>query len=171
MSKKSDYLEFFSQAVKMLNSTGNRLAKINMVLVMLIDHLNIRNPVILIRDNVTNTYTMELAPELTQGEMNLASEKLGNFISRRQRRFYFEQMHLGKEAADIPLAPPVGAAHDSMALVSFPVMGQDKSVPLGILMGFVVDGGPVAEKAKAMKILAPDILSSANQALSDGDQE
>jgi len=154
MSSQPDYLEFFVQAGKMLGSTGNRLAKINMVLVMLTDYFGIRNPVLLIRDSVINSYNIELAPELTQEELGKASEQFGAFVSRHKRRFAYEQMLFGREAAEMPLTTPVDIADRRMAFFSCPIVGQDKSLQTGILTALIANDGSVTHKAKLLKVLA-----------------
>ncbi len=154
MSSETRYLEFFVQAGAMLGSTGNRLAKINMVLVMLTEFFNIRNPILLIRDSVTNSYNMELAPELTLEELNSANDQIGAFISRHKLMFDYQQALFHQDSRDIPHALPQDIIDQQMAFISCPIIGQDKSMQTGILIAYVDAGKPLTEKAKLLKALA-----------------
>jgi len=154
VSSKDTYLEFFVQAGRMLGSTGNRLAKINMVLVMLIDYFNIRNPVLLIRDSVTNSYYIELAPELDQEELTRANQQVAIFLSRYKRRFDFEQILFTREANEIPIMLPQNIDGEQMAFISCPIVGQDKSLQTGILMAYVNPEELIDEKTKLLRALA-----------------
>ncbi|VAX16845.1 Nitrogenase (molybdenum-iron)-specific transcriptional regulator NifA [hydrothermal vent metagenome] len=156
MSQETNYLDFLVQTEKMLRSTGNSLSKINMVLLMLLDYFRtgIRNPVLLVRDNVNNRYNIELAPELTQDERTKANESLASITSKYPRRFAYEQVLFAKEAKSVPITLPEDLIDNEMAFVSIPLGGQEKSSQTGILIAYISADNRLAEHVKLLKALA-----------------
>lgn len=156
MSADKHYLDFLVQTEKMLRSTGNSLSKINMVLMILLDYFSdsIRNPVLLVRDNISNRYNIELAPELTQEERTKANEALASLIARHPRRFTYEQILFAVEAKTIPIPTPENLPDKEMAFISIPLGGQNKSPQAGVLIAYICADHLLSEKVKLLKTLA-----------------
>lgn len=151
---KVDYLDCLAKAGKLLNSTGNRLIKINTVLTMLIERAAIRNPVLMIRDKVTGRLNIELAPEMTEDERNDLNKSFGDYISRFPYRFAYELILSPDEAENIPFLQPERAGADESVFISRPIMGQDKNISLGLMIAFIKLGDDVKEKIKLLNVIA-----------------
>ncbi|MGK7346836.1 MAG: sigma-54 interaction domain-containing protein [Candidatus Nitrospinota bacterium M3_3B_026] len=148
-----DYFDFIAQAGKLLRSTGSRLVKINMVLSMLLDTFSIRNPILLVRDNVTGDFNIELAPELTEQESSRASRELCEYISRYPHQFAYEHMLFPDEARSIPVIIPEVIEEGYSIFVSIPIYGRDKGFYFGVLIAFLRGDEQIKERAKLLSVM------------------
>jgi len=151
---RTDYLDFLAQAGKLLNSTGNRLVKINLILTMLLEQFAIRNPILLVRDNVTGEYNIELAPELTEQESNTANHRLCEYIHRFPHRLSYELILFPEEAQTIPIVMPEQMIGEYSMFVSCPARGAANAAPLGIFLAFIQGNDKVKERIKLLNVIA-----------------
>ncbi len=157
------YLDFLARAGKILNSSGDLMPKINNILIMLTEFFSIRNAMLLIRDNVACKYNIELSPELTEMEQKQANELISAYLSRFSWRFEYPMILYPDEAKELPLLYPEGLKEDFIALVSCPITGQTKNIPLGILFAFVKDASLLSDQIKILKILS-DMMGASLEA-------
>ncbi len=132
-------LTLMNQISRVLNSSGDLMRNLNMVLIMLKEYLPIRNPCLLINDHVVNRYFIDLAPEISEDEKNLWNRKVSE-AKGRSPLDYFQEMVLYPEEPDTLKLPCLEDVRlNYVARVIQPVVFQRQGLPLGILSIVVMD--------------------------------
>ena len=132
-------LTLINQISRVLNSSGDLMRNLNVILIMLKEYLPVRNPCLLINDQVVNRYFIDLAPEISEDEKNL-----WNLRATEQQRTspmtYFQEMVLYPEEPDVlqlPCLPETSSNH--IARVIQPLTFQRQGLPLGVLSLMVMN--------------------------------
>jgi len=151
---KTNYLDFCISAGNILRSSGSYLKKINMVLIMMIEYFSLRNPILIIHDTVTNKESIELAPELTQDELNGAKRMLNEYILSAPHTFFHKLILSPEEAGKIPLVLPEALKNNFEVFVSYPITGRNNSSPLGMLTAFIQEEEGIRERIQVLNMIA-----------------
>ena len=115
------YLDFVVRVSKLLHSDRDLIRSMNSVLVMLNEYFSIRNPLLFFRDSVTLSYSIELAPELTEEEKHLWNKK--NPVASRNLSREMILYPKERNVLDLPLSK--GLEDDYLGTMVYPVMGKE----------------------------------------------
>jgi len=153
-------LTLMNQVSRVLNSTGDLMRNLNVVLAMLREYLPVRNPCLLINDHVVNRYFIDLAPEISEEEKNLWNLRASDY-QRTSPLQYFQEMVLYRGEPDLlglPCLPEIRQQH--VARIFQPLVFQRQGLPLGVLSLMAMDAGHLDTVIKIARSLA-DMLSLA----------
>ena len=134
------------------------MRNMNMVLIMLQEYLPVRNPTLLIRDNVINKYFIDLAPEISEDEKNKWNQKV-TAMSRDSSLALQHGMILYPDEPDYLNLPCSNSLKETVvATVIQPVIYQQQNLPLCILSLMVTLSNPLNEIIKIVRFIA-DMLA------------
>ncbi len=152
------YLNLINQVCKLLNSGGDLMRNMNMVLIMLQEYLPVRNPTLLIRDNVINKYFIDLAPEISEDEKNRWNQRIGALPGDPSLMLQHE-MVLYPDEPDYLELPCSNLLKESVAAtIVQPVVYQQQNLPLCILSLMVTEANALNEIIKIIRFIA-DMLA------------
>jgi Nif-specific regulatory protein len=127
------YLDFVNQVGRLLNSGGDLMRNMNTVLIVLQEYLPVRNPCLLIRDNVINKYFIDLAPEISEDEKNRWNRRIAALPGAPNLRLNHEAV-LYPDDPDYFQLPGTKLLKKSGAVnIIQPVIYQQQNLPLAIL--------------------------------------
>jgi len=152
------YLNLINQICKLLNSSGDLMRNMNMVLIMLQEYLPIRNPCLLIRDTVINKYFIDLAPEISEDDKNRWNKKTASGKGM-PGLFMQHQMVLSPDEPDyldLPCSEEVSQNH--IARIIRPVTYQQQHLPLCIFSVMVTQSDQLNEVDKIIRFIS-DMLA------------
>ncbi len=142
-----------NQVSRVLNSSGDLMRNLNVILMMLKEYLPVRNPCLLINDHVVNRYFIDLAPEISEEEKNLWNLRASEH-QRSSPLTYFQEMVLYPEEPDILQLPCLAdATKDHVARVIQPLVFQRQGLPLGILSIMVMSPDHLGTTSKILHSL------------------
>jgi transcriptional regulator with GAF, ATPase, and Fis domain len=131
-------LTLMNQISRVLNSSGDLMRNLNMILIMLKEYLPIRNPCLLINDRVVNRYFIDLAPEISEESKNLWNREVAE-NSRTSPLKYAQEMVLYPEDPELLQLPCDAEIRKTyVARVIKPLTFQRQGLPLGILSVMVM---------------------------------
>lgn len=152
------YLNLINQICKLLNSGGDLMRNMNMVLIMLQEYLPVRNPTLLIRDNIINKYFIDLAPEISEDDKNQWNQRVAAMPGDPALMLQHE-MVLYPDEPDYLSLPCSNRLRESVAAtIVQPVIYQQHNLPLCILSLMVTDADPLNEISKIVRFIA-DMLA------------
>ncbi len=152
------YLNLVNQICKLLNSSGDLMRNMNMVLIMLEEYLPVRNPVLLIRDNVINRYFIEIAPEISETEKIIWNRRIVEKPEISVLKLQHEMVIYADEVDIIGLPYPQSLQGKFSSQVVQPVIYQQQGIPLCILSLMVTNNNELNNIQKIAKFIS-DILS------------
>ncbi|MBT7155029.1 MAG: sigma 54-interacting transcriptional regulator [Deltaproteobacteria bacterium] len=131
-------LTLINQISRVLNSSGDLMRNLNMILIMLKEYLPIRNPCLLINDQVVKRYFIDLAPEISEEAKNLWNRNVSEGLPTSPLK-YAQEMVLYPEEPDLLRLPcDVDVQQTHTARVIKPLIFQRQGLPLGILSVMVM---------------------------------
>ncbi len=152
------YLDLINQIGRLLNSDGDLMRNMNMVLIMLQEYLPLRNPCLLIRDNIINKFFIELAPEISEDEKNRWNQNALKLADSPALKIQHE-MILYPDEPDILNLPCTPLADDRPnATIIQPVNYQQQHLPLCILSVMVVGSDKINDIVRIIKFIS-DLLA------------
>ena len=126
-------LTLINQVSRVLNSSGDLMRNLNMILIMLKEYLPVRNPCLLINDHVVNRYFIDLAPEIPEAEKNLWNRRISEDQQTSPLK-YFQEMILYPDEPDLLQLPCMpGLRQAQSARMIKPLVFQGQGLPLGVL--------------------------------------
>jgi Nif-specific regulatory protein len=138
ISKTIHTLTLMNQISRVLNSSGDLMRNLNMILIMLREYLPIRNPCLLINDQVVNRYFVDLAPEISEASKNLWNREVAESPQTSPLK-YTQEMILYPEEPDLLELPCERDVQQTyVARVIKPLIFQRQGLPLGILSVMVM---------------------------------
>lgn len=155
---ENSYLNLVNQICKLLNSSGDLMRNMNMVLIMLQDYLPIRNPALLIRDNVINKYFIDLAPEISDEEKNRWNQKAAKSPPVSSLKFQHEMILYPDEVDYLNLPCSNVIKKNMAATIIQPVIYQQQHLPLCLLSVMVTHSDQLSEVEKIIRFIA-DMLA------------
>lgn len=152
------YLNLINQICKLLNSSGDLMRNMNMVLIMLQEYLPIRNPCLLIRDTVINKYFIDLAPEITEDDKNRWNKKTAS--GKEMAGLILQhQMVLSPDDPDyLELPCSAEVKKNYVARIIRPVTYQQQHLPLCIFSVMVTHSDQLNEVDKLIRFIS-DMLA------------
>jgi Nif-specific regulatory protein len=152
------HLDLINQIGRLLNSDGDLMRNMNMVLIMLQEYLPLRNPCLLIRDNIINKFFIELAPEISEDEKNRWNQNTLTLNSSPALKIQHE-MILYPDEPDILHLPCISMA-DALpsATIIQPVNYQQQHLPLCILSVMVAGSDQINDIVRIIRFIA-DLLA------------
>ncbi|NQU63082.1 MAG: hypothetical protein HQ517_02195, partial [SAR324 cluster bacterium] len=126
-------LTLINQISRVLNSSGDLMRNLNMILIMLKEYLPVRNPCLLINDHVVNRYFIDLAPEIPEDAKNLWNRNVSEGLQTSPSK-YSQEMVLYPDDPNLlqlPCAEELKLTH--IARIIKPLIFQRQGLPLGIL--------------------------------------
>lgn len=108
-----------------------------MVLIMLQEYLPLRNPCLLIRDNIINKYFIDLAPEISESDKNRWNRQTRKLPSSSTLKLQHEMILYPDEPDQLELPTPDLAEDEHVATIIQPVTYQQQHLPLCILSAIV----------------------------------
>jgi len=157
---ENKYLNLINQVCKLLNSGGDLMRNMNMVLIMLQEYLPIRNPTLLIRDNVINKYFIDLAPEISESEKNRWNQNVGALRSDSSLMLQHEMVLYPDEPDYLGLPCSNEVRENVVATVMQPVVYQQQNLPLCIMSLMVTQVEPLNEIIKIVRFIADTLALS-----------
>ncbi len=157
-NREKMYLNLINQIGKLLNSDGDLMRNMNMVLIMLQEYLPIRNPCLLIRDNVINKYFIDLAPEISEVEKNQWNQRTTKLPSLPALKLQHEMILYPDEPDHLQLPGPSLDRDKGFATIIQPVTYQQQHLPLCILSVIVVEVSVINDVERIIKFIA-DMLA------------
>ena len=152
-------LYLINQIGKLLNSSSDLMRSMNSVLVSLPDYLPVRNPVLLIRDQVINKFFIDLAPELTEEQKNRWNQKRQEVDEHKTTLTLAHQMVLYPGDKDVlELPQPDSLARMSLPKIMQPVIFKQTNLPLALLYTQVSEFERVGEVQRIFTFMA-DMLA------------
>ncbi len=152
------YLNLINQICKLLNSGGDLMRNMNMVLIMLQEYLPVRNPALLIRDNIINKYFIDLAPEISEDEKNQWNQKVAAMSGDPALMLQHEMVLYPDEPDYLNLPCSNRLKENVVATIVQPVIYQQHNLPLCILSLMVTESDPLNEIGKIVHFIA-DMLA------------
>ncbi|MBU2515042.1 sigma 54-interacting transcriptional regulator [bacterium] len=152
------YLNLINQIGKLLNSDGDLMRSMNMVLIMLQEYLPIRNPCLLIRDNVINKYFIDLGPEISEVEKNQWNQRTAKLPSLPALKLQHEMILYPDEPDHLQLPCPSLGEGQAFATIIQPVTYQQQHLPLCIFSVIVTELAVVNDVGRIIKFIA-DMLA------------
>ena len=152
------YLNLINQICRLLNSDGDLMSNMNMVLITLQEYLPIRNPCLLIRDNIMNKYFIHLAPEISEDEKSKWNRKTAHEPVLSDLILQHEMILFPDERDFLKLPCPV--LEDGLQKITIikPVTYQQQNLPLCILNVIVTQASIVKESKQIISFIA-DMLA------------
>ncbi|MGK0290507.1 MAG: Nif-specific regulatory protein [bacterium] len=154
------YVDFILQATRMLTSSGDLIRNINVLLTQLYEYFSIRNATLIFRDSVTSRYFIELSPELSEEERAKWNQTVADNRVVKTIQFQHELLLYREEAEYLGLPCPEEIKDKYIAMVVQPIVGQERGLALGVIIGYLMDRDDFQEKVKMLKITAGLIAMS-----------
>ncbi len=152
------YLNLINQICRLLNSDGDLMRNMNMVLIILQEYLPIRNPCLLIRDNVINKYFIDLAPEISEDEKNRWNVKTANLPSLPALKLQHEMILYPDDPNHLNLPCPNLKGDEHTATIIQPVTYQQQHLPLCILSIMITKAEGLNDIERIVKFIS-DMLA------------
>lgn len=152
------YLNLINQICKLLNSSGDLMRNMNMVLIMLQEYLPVRNPTLLIRDNIINKYFIDLAPEISEDDKNQWNQRVASMPGDPALMLQHEMVLYPDEPDYLNLPCSNRLRESVVATIIQPVIYQQHNLPLCILSLMVTEADPLNEISKIVRFIA-DMLA------------
>lgn len=152
------YLNLINQVCKLLNSGGDLMRNMNMVLIMLEEYLPVRNPILLIRDNVINKYFIDLAPEISEYDKNRWNQRVASLPSDSSLMLQHEMVLYPDELDYLDLPCSDSLKQVMAATIVQPVIYQQQNLPLCILSLKVTESAELNEIIKIVRFIS-DMLA------------
>lgn len=130
----------------------------NMVLIMLLEYLPIRNPCLLIHDGVINKYFVDLAPEITEEEKNRWNHMIADKNHPFSLQFYQEMVLFPDDPDPLLLPCPPDVKSESTATLILPVIFRPNIHPLCILSLNVMEQNAIGQICKLIRSVT-DLLA------------
>jgi Nif-specific regulatory protein len=125
---------------------------------MLGEYLPVRNPILLIRDNVINRYFIEVAPEISEMEKALWNKKATEKPEISLLKLQHEMVIYADEIDIIGLPSPQTLIGNYSSQIVQPIIYQQQGLPLCVLSMMVTDNNALNNIQKIAKFIS-DILS------------
>jgi len=130
----------------------------NMVLIMLLEYLPIRNPCLLIHDGVINKYFVDLAPEITEKEKNRWNHIFADKNHPFSLQFYQEMVLFPDDPDPLMLPCPPDVKNERAATIILPVIFRPDIHPLCILSLNVMQQSAISSVSKLIRSVT-DLLA------------
>ena len=144
-------LILMNQISRVLNSSGDLMRNLNMILIMLKEYLPVRNPCLLINDRVVNCYFLDLAPEIPEESKNLWNREVAE-DPRTSPLKYAQEMILYPEDPDLLHLPcDTDVQQTYVARMIKPLIFQRQGLPLGILSMMVMSSSLLDAVSKIIR--------------------
>ncbi|OGG97098.1 MAG: hypothetical protein A2527_13165 [Candidatus Lambdaproteobacteria bacterium RIFOXYD2_FULL_50_16] len=147
-------LDLVNQIAKVLNSNSDLIRSVNIVLMMLQDYLAVRNPMLLIRDNVINRFFIDIAPELDEADKNRWNQGNRKTESAASLRMQHEALLYPGDDDFLELPMPKDLVNKPRVHLIQPVIYRHQNLPLGILSAQITDFEQVRLAQKVFKFLS-----------------
>lgn len=134
------------------------MRNMNMVLIMLQEYLPLRNPCLLIRDNIINKYFIDLAPEIAEDEKNRWNLRTTKLPTSPALKLQHEMILYPDEPDHLELPCPPLTPDRQIATIIQPVTYQQQHLPLCILSVIVTKADEINTIVKIIKFIA-DMLA------------
>jgi len=134
------------------------MRNMNMVLIMLQEYLPVRNPTLLIRDNVINKYFIDLAPEISEDEKNRWNQRVRSLPEDPTLMLQHEMILYPDEPDYLDLPCSNDLRNGMMATIVQPVVYQQQNLPLCILSLMVIEPSTINEIVKIVRFIS-DMLA------------
>ncbi len=151
-------LHLINQIGKLLNSGSDLIRSMNTALLTLSDYLPLRNPILLIRDQVIGKFFIELAPEIREEKKNLWNQKIALQTGQASLSLHHQMLLYPGDKDLLQLPRPESIERMSLPLVLQPVNFKQNNLPLALLSAEVTDFERISEVQRFLTFLA-DMLA------------
>lgn len=152
------YLDFLHQISKLLTSSEDLSRTLNTVLIMLEEYQGLRNPMLLVKDSVTNKYFIELAPELNEEEKTHWNKRLAESCPFSRHKLFYEMVMPPEELKHYQLPYFSNVRTGNVSVFIHPLYGKDRSLPLGYLYAWLPSDRENNTKLKVLRVVS-DMLA------------
>ncbi|MDH5561070.1 MAG: sigma-54 dependent transcriptional regulator [Deltaproteobacteria bacterium] len=130
------------------------MRSINTFLILLQEYLPVRNPCLLLRDQVSNRYYLDIAPEISEEEKNHWNNS--NFISLKQTQLFLKDglILYGGDDDILRLPRPKSLTDPNCALIIQPVIYNNNDLPVCILVIYIHDYNKLPKIKLLIRIIA-----------------
>jgi len=153
-------LDLISQVNKVLNSNSDLIRSVNVVLMLMSDYLAIRNPALLIRDNVINKFFIDIAPEIRDQDKNHWNQKVSSKGRLSPLKLQHESLLYPGDPDFLELPLPASLEGRPRVQIIQPVIYRQHNLPIGLLSASITEFDQVNLVQKIFRILA-DTLAMA----------
>jgi len=147
-------LDLITQITKILNSNSDLIRSGNVVLMLLSDYLAVRNPALLIRDNVINKFFIDIAPEISDHDKNHWNQTVASQAKSSSLKLQHESILYPGDPDFLKLPVPVGLENTPRVRIIQPVIFRQHNLPIGLLTASVTEFDQVHLVQRIYRILA-----------------
>ncbi|MDT8447431.1 MAG: sigma 54-interacting transcriptional regulator [bacterium] len=148
-------LDLFNQISKVLNSNSDLIRSVNVVLMLLQDYLAVRNPCLLIRDNVINKFFIDIAPEIDELDKNRWNQRIASGLGVLQGlKLQHESLLYPGDQDFLDLPMPEDLVGKPVVHLIQPVIYRQQNLPLGLLSAYITEFDQVNLVQKTFKFLS-----------------